>query len=248
MQLEEQQAAGPADINNPYLEDTQWDMEALVLSTIAGQLEDEEEEEEKEVPDPAEEGDERGRCDDCDDDSAFGGWAHEFRSAANSSKTLREDGRAMTLCEDGCAKHSPPPAGTLLALPGAASDVKSEGSRLPSSGTALERKEQHFQMASEQGHTSFACRCHIARARGATSCLDRFGKEQFRRWHNETYGFTSDGSDAKNLNPANSIHSRMWALKEPLAGPGEKAYDTYGRKYRIRTWKLDGHEVCCHMT
>ena len=49
MQLEEQQAAGPADINNPYLEDTQWDMEAMVLSTIAGQLEDEEEEEEKEV-------------------------------------------------------------------------------------------------------------------------------------------------------------------------------------------------------
>ena len=41
-------------------------------------------------------------------------------------------------------------------------------------------------MASEQGHTAFACGCHIARARGATSCLDRFGEEQFRRWHKKT--------------------------------------------------------------
>ena len=48
MQLEEQQAAGPVDICNPYLEDEQWDMEAMVLSTIAGKLEDEEEEEEAE--------------------------------------------------------------------------------------------------------------------------------------------------------------------------------------------------------
>ena len=37
MQLEEAQAAGPVDIGNPFLEDEQWDMEAMVLSTIAGQ-------------------------------------------------------------------------------------------------------------------------------------------------------------------------------------------------------------------
>ena len=68
MQLEAKQAAGPVDIADPYLEEGQWDMEAMVLSTIAGQLEDEEEEEEeeKEVPHPAEEGNERGRCDDHD--------------------------------------------------------------------------------------------------------------------------------------------------------------------------------------
>ena len=46
-QLEEKQAAGPVDLRDPYLEDDQWDMEAMVLSTIAGQLEDEEEEEEE---------------------------------------------------------------------------------------------------------------------------------------------------------------------------------------------------------
>ena len=45
MQLEAKQAAGPVDIADPYLEEEQWDMEAMVLSTIAGQLEDEEEEE-----------------------------------------------------------------------------------------------------------------------------------------------------------------------------------------------------------
>ena len=126
--------------------------------------------------------------------------------------------------------------------------MKSDGSRLPTSGTAQERKEQHFQMASVEGHFKFACRCHIARAWGATSCLDRFSKEQYRRWHNETYGVTVDGSNAKHLDPANSIHNKMWALKEPLAGLGVKACDGYGRKWQIKNWKLDGSEVCCHMT
>ena len=120
---------------------------------------------------------------------------------------------------------------------------KSDGSRLPTSGNAQERKEQQFKMASEQGHTAFACGCPIARAWGATSCLDRFGKEQFRRWHNETYGVTADGSDAKHLDPASSIHSRMWSLKEPLAGPGEKGLDEYGRKWQIKTWKLDASHL-----
>ena len=126
--------------------------------------------------------------------------------------------------------------------------VKSDGSRLPTSGTAQERKEQHLKMASEQGHTAFACGCHIARARGATSCLDRFGKEQFRRWHNETYGVTADGSAAKHLDPATSIHRKLWELKEPLADPGEKGLDAHGRKWQIKTWKLDGHEVGCRMS
>ena len=245
MQLEEQQAAGPVDIGDPYLEDKQWDMEAMVLSTIAGQLEDEEEEEEEErLPPLVEEGDECddecGGCGDCDEDGApsggkdaFGGWALGFRGAAGCSESL---------CEGGCAAHTSTPS---EAVP---SGVKSDGSRLPTSGTAQERKEQHLKMASEQGHAAFACGCSIARARGASSCLDRFGKEQFRRWHNETYGVAADGSNDKHLDPATSIHQKMWALKEPLADPGEKALDTYGRKWQIKTWKLDGHEVCCHMT
>ena len=40
IQLAMRQAAGPVDIGDPYLEDEQWDMEAMVLATIAGQLED----------------------------------------------------------------------------------------------------------------------------------------------------------------------------------------------------------------
>ena len=48
MQLQQHQGAGPVDIGNPFLEDEQWDMEAMALCTIAGQLEDEEEEEEEE--------------------------------------------------------------------------------------------------------------------------------------------------------------------------------------------------------
>ena len=42
MQLEHHQAAGPVSISDAFLEEKQWDMEAMVLSTIAGQLEDEE--------------------------------------------------------------------------------------------------------------------------------------------------------------------------------------------------------------
>jgi hypothetical protein len=234
-QLEEKQAAGPIELGNPFLEDEQWDMEAMVLSTIAGQLEDEEEEEtEEEVPDLVE----KGACDECDDDNPFGGWALGFRGAARCCESSGENGCA--------AAHSSTGSGAVLAVAGApASHVKSDSSRLPTSGTAQERKEQHFQMASEQGHATFACRCHIARARGAASCLDRFGKEQFRRWHNETYGVTADGSEAKHLSPATSIHNRMWALKEPLAGRKGQAgeYDEYGRKWQIKNWKLDGQEV-----
>ena len=48
LQLEHHQAGGPVNITDAFLEEKQWDMEAMVLSTIAGQIEDEEEEEEKE--------------------------------------------------------------------------------------------------------------------------------------------------------------------------------------------------------
>ena len=71
MQLAQRQAAGPVDISNPYLEDQQWDMEAMVLSTIAGKLEDEEEEEEEE--DLVENGDECGECGEFDDIVPFRG-------------------------------------------------------------------------------------------------------------------------------------------------------------------------------
>jgi len=253
LQLEEKQSAGPVDITNPFLEDEQWDMEAMVLSTIAGELEDEEEEEE-EVLDPGY----AVECGSPDNVGPFDGWALGFRGAALCDKSSCEDASCA-------AAHTSTPSGAVLAVAGTASSdvksdgsrlldalvVRSDGSRLPTSGSAQDRKEQHLQMASEEGHAAFACRCRIATARGATSCLDRFGKEQFRRWHNETYGVTADGGNAKHLDPANSIHNRMWALKEPLplAGLGKTCdRDALGRKWQIRDWKLDGHEVCCHVT
>jgi hypothetical protein len=246
IQLEERQTAGPVDLGDAYLDDEQWDMEAMVLSTIAGQLEDEEEEEVEEAPDLVGMGDEFGDCEGCDEDDAPIGcdWVPKSALRAFRGYGHCQDGT----CEDECAVRSSTPAGAVLAVAGADSKLKSNGSRLPTSGTAQERKEQHFKMASEEGHTTFACHCAIARARGATSCLDRFGKEQFRRWHNETYGVSSDGSCPKHLSPAVSIHSKMWTLKEPVAGPGKEPYDAYGRKWKIKNWKLDGHEVCCHMT
>ena len=92
MQLEAKQAAGPVDIADPYLEEEQWDMEAMVLSTIAGQLEDEEEEEEEAVLDLVEEGDECGGCGECGEDVPFGGWARparEFRGAEPTAASRR---------------------------------------------------------------------------------------------------------------------------------------------------------------
>ena len=232
MQLRQHQEAAPVNIGNAFLEDEQWDMEAMVLSTIAGQLEDEEEEEEEEeekMPDLFDE-----IVDESDNDDDACPWAQETRGVLVVGDKSSSEGT---------------PSGAALAVAGAAAEVKSDASRLPTSGTAQQRKDEHFKMASELGHATFACGCPIARARGSTSCLDRFCKEQFRRWHNETYGVTADGSSAKHLDPAHSIHERMWALKEPLAenGYGETRRDAYGRKWRIKNWKLDGQEVCCHI-
>ena len=239
MQLEQTQSAGLVDLGDAFLEDKQWDMEAMVLSTIAGELEDEEEEEE--VLDAFEKGDECGECGEGDEVGAFDGWAlgHRFPALCDKSS-----------CADAlCAAHASTPTGAVLAVTGAASDVKSDSSRLPTSGSAQERREQHLKMASKEGHSDFACHCRTATARGATSCLDRFGKEQFRRWHNETYGVIADGRNAEHLDPANAIHHKMWALKEPLAGLGKGCErDAHGRQWQIKNWKLDGQEVCCHMT
>ena len=56
------------------------------------------------------------------------------------------------------------------------------------------------------------------------------------------------GSNDKHLDPATSIHKKVWELKEPVADPGEKGLDAHGRKWQIKTWKLDGHEVGCRMS
>ena len=116
--------------------------------------------------------------------------------------------------------------------------------RLPSSGTMQQREDAHWKMASEEGYAGFLCGCRVAKNRGAPSCLDQFSKEQFRRWHNETYGGHSCSNTATGFTHRGmqaEIHHKMWNLKEPL-GP-EQECDVYGRKYKIKTWKLDEHKV-----
>ena len=60
------------------------------------------------------------------------------------------------------------------------------GMSLPAAGSVQTRQAKHFKMASGSGFNDFGCSCRIAKERGALSCIERFGKEHFRRWHAET--------------------------------------------------------------
>ena len=215
MRLASFQSAAPVNIFDPFLEEEQWDKEAMVLSTIAGQLEDEEDE---------------------DEDVACG------EAEADEEATLD-----LLPPELSCAlAHASTPLGLAAAsmVPYGATSVSAHGSRLPTSGTAEERKNAHWEMASKGGHAAFECGCRVAKARGARSCLDQFGREQFRRWHNETYELTAWNTTTRAYyDPAMSIHHKMWQLKEPIDLKGGEACDGLGRKWKIPTWKLDGHEV-----
>ena len=109
------------------------------------------------------------------------------------------------------------------------------GCCLPTEGTEEDRRDQHWHMASKLGFAGFGCHCSIASARGATSCIDIFGKEQFRRWHNETYiiPVTRDNSSPSLMNAVQtSIHQKIWGLKAP-ATDTLGGQDRYGRKYVI---------------
>ena len=91
MQLQQHQGAGPVDIGNPFLEDEQWDMEAMALCTIAGQLEDEEEEEEEEgeALDSVGDGEEYEMCGESHDVVAFSGWALQSPSGGAKLSAMR---------------------------------------------------------------------------------------------------------------------------------------------------------------
>ena len=122
------------------------------------------------------------------------------------------------------------------------------GYSLANSGTEEERKEEHWKMASMLGFAGFRCNCRIARQRQAPSCLERFGKEKFRRWHNETYlmdASTKKEGTKQSLKDrvTSSIFAKMWSLKTPATDTLD-AQDRYGRKFVIQTWMLDGYEVC----
>ena len=88
MQLQQHQASEPVRLGDAFLEDKQWDMEAMVLSTIAGQLEDEEEEEEEVLLDPLCDGDEcvsQGRA------SCAANWTSSAMAGGITS-TMRSNG------------------------------------------------------------------------------------------------------------------------------------------------------------
>ena len=90
-----------------------------------------------------------------------------------------------------CAAASPaPPLESLSSGDGVslgwAQCIGSLPMSLPVSGSASDRQREHYEMASKKGFNDFACQCSIAKERGAMSCLERFGKEHYRRWHAET--------------------------------------------------------------
>ena len=123
---------------------------------------------------------------------------------------------------------------------------------LPDSGTEESRRDMHWKMASKWGFAGFQCNCSLARQRGASSCIERFGKEQYRRWHNETYFNVMEekatpkqeaGKSSLKDRVTSSIFTRMWNLKVP-ATDSFGGQDRYGRKYVIPRWMLDGYEVC----
>ena len=123
---------------------------------------------------------------------------------------------------------------------------------LPDHGTEEYRRDMHWKMASKWGFAGFQCNCNIARQRRASSCIERFGKEHYRRWHNETYlnvqveeGIPKGKAGMPSLKDrvTSSIFTRMWNLKAP-ATDSLGGQDRYGRKYIVPRWMLDGYEVC----
>ena len=117
MQLSQQQAAEPVDLSNPYLADETWDMEALVLETIAGQLEDDDEEEEDDTPVKEEDAEEFFCCETAEEEPGpFDGWALGSRGA-------RQDECCAVACTGSCT----PSAGSSSAQAGNVSNAKRKG-------------------------------------------------------------------------------------------------------------------------
>ena len=243
IELSALQSSPRVDISDPFVKEKEFDEEAMVLASIARQTEEEEEMEE-------DNGSRRGDLfaggyGDEDEDEApeWRSAAHPVRAETGSATKKHASTRhfAITPLDSPPVMTSTALAKSVTTLAASATSVQPS---LPASGTMKERQDAHWWMASESGHAGFKCSCSVARARCASSCIDRFSKEQFRRWHNETYGVTATGAAATptELDVQTSIHAKMWQLKEELDTKGN-ALDDHGRKYTINTWKLDGHEV-----
>ena len=227
MQLGDLAEAGPPNLEDPYLEDAAWEGEAMVLARIVRREEEQEEEE-----------DEGGLQNDDDDDGGDDDVvAHcgslPFRLAMEPGKNLAPASIST-------------PRGILVpaaATSGSQQKVSSHsGASLPTSGSIEERQKAHAEMGASS-FSAFVCGCTLAGRRGSTSCLEQFSREQFRRWHHETYGVRADGASATptSIEMQAAIHHKMWALKEEVPA---KDRGSDGCKYRIREWKLDGHVVC----
>ena len=223
MQLMEHADGGAADIQNPFLEETKWEDEAMVLAHIVRRTE-EEEEEESCVADTA------GHCSDEDEDE---GPIHYGEQSDPDTSVVVFSAQSDV--------DNTPGAKRVL--------VKANSSRtdesLPTHGSIKERQKIHHEMGTKC-FSSFVCRCTVAKARNTHSCLDQFSREHFRRWHHETYGVSVSGDSVSScsIDIQAAIHHKIWALKEPIGAKTSNRGDVYGRAYMIRQWKLDGHVVC----
>ena len=114
----------------------------------------------------------------------------------------------------------------------------------------------HWKMASKWGFAGFQCNCNIARQRRASSCIERFGKEHYRRWHNETYLNVQveeaipkgkAGMPSLKDRVTSSIFTRMWNLKAPatdsLGGSADVGSSSSGTSASIRFTRFAAAEL-----
>jgi hypothetical protein len=96
----------------------------------------------------------------------------------HASGTSRSSGGSATTMVQSCGGS----ASAMVPTCGGSVAVMST----PAAGSVQARQTRHFGMASGSGFNDFGCACRLAKERGALSCIERFGKEHFRRWHAET--------------------------------------------------------------
>ena len=139
---------------------------------------------------------------------------------------------------------TPAPAALAPAAVGAERKRKAKGNQMSESV----RAEAH-QRQLNTSFESFECKCNLATAAGAASCLDQFSKAQLKGFYAETYGSGSGGNaNGGNANSAKrvklrdvstALHTHMWALKVE-----REEVSAHGAQYEIPKWTLDGKEVC----
>jgi hypothetical protein len=113
------------------------------------------------------------------------------------------------------------------------------------------RMEQHRKQV-ETSHDFFKCKCKFAKDRGAESCLDIFGKKQFRQFHAETYGNADPSKDpaadklhrSKLETVTNNLIGHVWALKVDAVNGRPGDTNQHGHVFTVRQWELNKTPVC----